>query len=217
VDERLQAHLSAWLGEWPAQPRGLLVVGAAQRTRPGWDGKTYPVLAVTDPAGNGVLSVPPEHADAAEKIVELDPVLIASILGLPEHVFFTGVFRWTRSPCPLPDAGGWEPAAGAGVPDWLHPFGGDVLIARDDHGAYLAGVGLKRHHPTGTELAVGTEPVARGQGLARRLVAKAARRVVDGGAVATYVHDPHNVASARVAAAAGFPDLGWRVHSLMRA
>ena len=58
---------------------------------------------------------------------------------------------------------------------------------------------------------MGTEPEARGHGLARRLVAKAARALLDEGVVATYLHDPANVASARVAEAAGFPDLGWRV------
>jgi predicted GNAT family acetyltransferase len=50
--------------------------------------------------------------------------------------------------------------------------------------------------------------------LARRLVAQAARRVVDGGMVATYLHDPANTASARVAEAAGFPDHGWTVIGL---
>jgi hypothetical protein len=29
--------------------------------------------------------------------------------------------------------------------------------------------------------------------------------------VATYLHDPANLASARVATAAGFPDLGWKI------
>ena len=77
-------------------------------------------------------------------------------------------------------------------------------------GRYLAGVGIKRHDDIGRELAVGTEPAARGRGLARRLVAQAARRVLDEGGIATYQHDPANVASARVAEAAGFPDRGWR-------
>ncbi|MEO3777123.1 GNAT family N-acetyltransferase [Micromonospora sp. B11E3] len=73
----------------------------------------------------------------------------------------------------------------------------------------LAGAAIKRHDAHGHELAVGTVPAARGRGLARRLVARAARRVLDEGAVPTYRHDPANVASARVAAAAGFPDRGW--------
>ncbi|PWU56502.1 GNAT family N-acetyltransferase, partial [Micromonospora globispora] len=48
-----------------------------------------------------------------------------------------------------------------------------------------------------------------GRGLARRLVAQAARRVLDEGAVPTYLHAFDNPASARVAEAAGFPDRGW--------
>ena len=52
---------------------------------------------------------------------------------------------------------------------------------------------------------------ARGRGLARRLVAQAARRVLAGGALPTYLHAPDNEASARVARAAGFPDRGWQV------
>ena len=55
---------------------------------------------------------------------------------------------------------------------------------------------------------------ARGRGLARRLVAQAARYVVDNGRVATYLHDPANTASARVADAAGFPDKGWSIVGL---
>ena len=49
----------------------------------------------------------------------------------------------------------------------------------------------------------------RGRGLARRLVAQAARSLLDRDVVPTYLHDAANVASARVAAAAGLPDLGW--------
>jgi hypothetical protein len=45
-------------------------------------------------------------------------------------------------------------------------------------------------------------------------VAQAARRVLDDGAVPTYLHAFDNVASARVAEAAGFPDRGWQVFEL---
>jgi GNAT superfamily N-acetyltransferase len=95
------------------------------------------------------------------------------------------------------------------------PFGGQVLIARDERGRYLAGVGVKRHDGDGHELSVGTEPAARGNGLARRLVAQAARAVLADGKVPTYLHDPANSASARVADAAGFPDLGWQVLGML--
>jgi predicted GNAT family acetyltransferase len=92
----------------------------------------------------------------------------------------------------------------------LRPFGGEVLVVLDpDDGGYLAGVGIKRHDGYGHELSVGTAPQARGQGLARKLVAQAARRVLDEGAVPTYLHALDNEASARVAEAAGFPDQGW--------
>jgi predicted GNAT family acetyltransferase len=73
---------------------------------------------------------------------------------------------------------------------------------------------VKRHDAYGHELAVGTVPGARGRGLARRLVAQAARRVLDEGAVPTYLHERDNLASARVAEAAGFPDRGWRSYGV---
>ncbi|MFD0823122.1 GNAT family N-acetyltransferase, partial [Micromonospora zhanjiangensis] len=76
---------------------------------------------------------------------------------------------------------------------------------------------VKRHDRYGRELAVGTDPAAEGRGLARRLVAQAARRVLDEGAVPTYLHAPDNVASARVAEAAGFADRGWSMYGLFKA
>ena len=89
-----------------------------------------------------------------------------------------------------------------------------MLVVRDADGDYLAGAGVKRHDAYGHELAVGTVPAARGRGLARRLVAQAARRVLDEGAVPTYLHERDNLASARVADAAGFPDRGWRAYGV---
>jgi len=84
-------------------------------------------------------------------------------------------------------------------------------VAFDDAGEYAAGVGRKRHDDFGQELAVATEPAHRRRGLARSLVAQAAKRVYDEGAIATYLHRPDNEGSAAVAVAAGFPDLGWKV------
>jgi GNAT superfamily N-acetyltransferase len=171
----------------------------------------------------------------------LGPVLdgLPAAVGFPERRAFEAVFRWTLDPAPLPAAGEWLPADHPAVPDWLRPFGAhtpgtpaadssrvegeaaraaDVLIARDpDTGAYLAGVGIKRHDQYGHEIAVGTEPAARGRGLARRLVAQAARRVLDEGAVPTYLHDPANIASCRVAESAGLPDRGWTAFGVAEA
>lgn len=210
----LPDFLAAWLGAWPEPPADLIVVGSKERTAPGWDGQVATVLGVTDTLGRGVVSVPPSHAAAVQALPDL-AAGIASAVGLPDHSWFTGVFRWATHRVELPSAGTWEPADGPRLPDWLRPFGGDVLVARDpETGDYLAGVGLKRHNALGVEISVGTEPAARGKGLARRLVAEASRTILDNGAVPTYLHDPANTASAHVAEASGFPDLGWHIHGL---
>lgn len=219
----LTRFLQVWLGAWPPGQSGITVVGHPARDKPRWDGAEQLALGVTDGDGRGVLSVPPAHRDAVAALLagvpagDLADVLAAGLprlLGRPEQVCFTGVFRWSQEPAPLPGAGEWEPSDGPGLPDWLRPFPGEVLIARDPDGAYLAGVGLKPHDVSGVEISVGTQERARGQGLARRLVARAARRIVAGGAVAVYLHDPSNTASAHVADAAGFPDLGWKIHAM---
>jgi GNAT superfamily N-acetyltransferase len=209
-EDRLAAHLRTWLGRWPGTGGGLTVVGSPAREEPGWDGGLHRVIGVTAP-GRGVLSVPP--AVAATVAAWLDgggaPADIPAVAEVP-GAWFDGVFRWSVRPSPLPDAGDWLAADHPSVPLWLRHFGGEVLVAVDDvTGKHLAGVGIKEHDANGRELAVVTAEAARGRGLARRLVAQAARRVLDEGAVPTYVHARANAASARVAAAAGFPDRGW--------
>jgi len=225
IVDRLYQHLRTWLGQWPGTPP-VTVVGSVARERPGWDGRVFPVIGVRTPEF-GVVSVPPSAADAVRSALATDPDLahvrdletiwaalvarLPFLVGLPDRRVYAGVFRWCERPADLPDAGEWVDVADPAIPPWLKPFGSPVLIARDpDTGAYLAGVGIKRHDPYGHEIAVGTEPPARGRGLARALVAQAARRILDEGAVPTYQHDPDNIASARVAEAAGFPDRGWR-------
>jgi RimJ/RimL family protein N-acetyltransferase len=217
LPENLVAHLTSWTGCWPpAIPAA--VCGNARNAMPGWDGRIHPLTGVVDPAGRTLIGVPPDREAAARAAAvradgDLDALLHAlpAVLDRPDHVVYAGTFRWTTAPTPLADAGEWVEADDPVVPDWLRPFGGRVLLARDADGRYLAGVGIKRHDAHGHELSVGTEPEARGRGLARRLVTQAARALVDAGIVATYLHDPANLASARVAEAAGFPDLGWRV------
>jgi GNAT superfamily N-acetyltransferase len=212
LDRRLLHHLVTWLGQWPAG-RPLDVVGSARRTEPGWDGHVHPAIGVGAPTGE-VLSVAPHHTADVRRAADERPDRLLdelpALVGHPDRRSYRAVFRWTLDPSPLPDVGTWVPADDPSVPAWLKPFGGDVLIVLDpDTGAYVSGVGIKRHDPYGNELAVGTEPAARGRGLARRLVAQAARRVLDEGAVPTYLHDPENTPSARVAEAAGLPDRGW--------
>ncbi|MEV4393189.1 GNAT family N-acetyltransferase [Nonomuraea sp. NPDC049607] len=202
----LTDHLREWLGAWP--PTGNLdVTGSPLRTLPAWDGRVHPALGVGTPEG-AVLSVPPEHVARVSAVRTLRE--IPALIGYGDRGWFDAVFRWTTEPAPLPDAGQWIPATDDTVPGWLRVFGGEVLVAVDaETGEHLAGVGIKRHDRFGRELSVVTAPEARGRGLARRLVAQAARRVLDEGAVPTYMHGVGNTASASVAKAAGFPDLGW--------
>jgi GNAT superfamily N-acetyltransferase len=217
VPAGLVEHLKTWTGGWPPSIPAT-VTGNPRNAAPGWDGKVHALTGVVGPAGCALIGVPPDYAAAAQEAAEragsdLVGLLRAlpALLDRPQDLVYTGTFRWTTAPAPLADAGEWVDADDPVVPEWLRPFGGQVLVARDSDGRYLAGVGIKRHDGAGNELSVGTEPEARGQGLARRLVAQAARALLDDGIVATYLHDPANLASARVAEAAGFPDLGWRV------
>ncbi len=214
---RLVTHLRTWLGDWPPQGR-LTVVGASAREAPGWNGQVQRFIVVGDPRGV-VFSVPP---GAARRVRALGDDIdapdygpsLAMALGKPDRVLGRGVFRWSDAPAPSEDVGVWLPRSDPRVPRWLKPFSGDVLVALDDADRYIAGVGIKRHDNAGWELAVVTEAEARGRGLARSLVAQAARATLAAGAIPTYLHDADNEASARTASAAGFPDRGWSMYGL---
>lgn len=213
---RLTAHLRTWLGAWPeAGPEGVVVVGSTAWSAPGWDGQVRPMAGVATPAG-AVVSVPPGDVAAARAIAgDLDELGagIGEALGLTGRTFARGAFRWSHAPTPGDDAGVWLDPLDERVPPWLRPFNGDVLVALVE-GEVAAGVGRKQHDRHGHELAVVTEEDHRGKGLAARLIAQAARRVLEEGAVPTYLHAPGNVASAATAVRAGFPDVGWEVLGL---
>ncbi|MFP5331299.1 MAG: GNAT family N-acetyltransferase [Acidimicrobiia bacterium] len=213
--ERIQRHLESWLGVWPPPTMSVTVVGSPRRISPGWDGSIRPVAGVQTPAGT-VLSVPPDRVDEIRSLGEdLDSIgrHIGAVLDRPGARLFSGVFRWSDDPAPDRSRGVWVPTGDPRLPEWLTPFNGDVLVGLVD-GEVAAGVGRKQHDRWGHELAVVTEPGFRGQGWATDLVAQAARRVLDDGAVPTYLHAPDNDASARTADAAGFPDRGWRILGL---
>lgn len=220
-DARLTAHLLAWLGAWPPSS-AVDVVAAPVRDQPAWDGRVTPLVGVGTPE-RVLLSVTPARADAVRRVTgSLEDLAvhraIVDALGAEGRVVGRGVFRWSTAVAPaaeLADIGDWVDPADPRVPMWLKPFNYDqVLIAWDRDGAYGAGVGIKRHDDVGHELAVVTSERLRGNGVARRLVAQAARRVLDEGNLPTYLHGPDNVASARVADAAGFADRGWSVYGL---
>jgi GNAT superfamily N-acetyltransferase len=225
---RLHAHLRHWLGHWPPAPGEVVVVGSRRRVEPGWDGRTsasgHRVVGVASPDGV-VLSVPPGVEQAVEWLGLKPDALVspesdlgdelAAAVGWGRGRLVRGCFRWTVRPTELDDAGDWVPTSDPRVPEWMRPFNGDVLIAWDAEGNYGAGVGRKQHDRWGHELAVVTEEALRGRGIARRLVAQAARRVLSDGALPTYLHAFDNAASARVAEAAGFADRGWQFLTLL--
>lgn len=219
-DVRLADHLRAWVGEWPPPIDGVHVIGHPGRHEPTWDGTIRPLLGV-GAAGKVVIGVPPDAVDAVRAVVAdgLDqPDLgdrLGDVLGVGPSRFGAGVFRTSNHINPgLEDLGDWHATQDDGLSEWLAPFNGPRLVARDSDGTILGGVGIKVHDRLGYELAVVTEPAAQGRGIARRLVATAARWVLDQGSVPTYLHHPDNHASARVAEAVGFTDRGWTVHGL---
>lgn len=212
--DRLDRHLRGWLGAWPPTAE-VTVVGCARRVEPGWDGAVRPLAGVTTPEGT-ILSVAPDRVDAARAAgPRLDEIVdgLPEALGQPGGVVGRGVYRYATSPVPFEPIGYWVGAGEPGVPAWLVPFGGQVLVVRED-GQHVAGLGVKRHDALGHEVAVATGEPWRGRGLARALVARAAARILADGGVPIYLHSRGNAASARVAEAAGFPDRGWFVLGL---
>ena len=220
TDRRLDAHLQAWVGRWPPPADGVNVIGDPARLESTWDGSVRPLLGVGNGTGT-VIAVPPDSA-AAVAAAFADGVdrpglgdRLGAILGVGPARFGAGVFRASTDIDPsIADLGDWYEQQQADLPEWLAPFNGPRLVVRDDDGQVVAGVGIKVHDAFGRELAVVTDEAARGRGYARRLVATAARRVLDEGGVPTYLHEPGNAASARVAEAVGFVDHGWTVHGL---
>ncbi len=214
-DDRLFRHLEDWLGSWPPARGKVTIVGSVRREQPGWNGRARPVAGIQTPEGT-VLSVPPSTVGAVQALgddVETIAAGLAGALGLDGWRFVSGVFRWSDDPAPTDHPGTWVPPHDPRIPSWLQPFNADVLVAFTGDGV-AAGVGRKVHNAWGHELAVVTEPGHRGKGWARRLVAQAAHRVLESGAIPTYLHSPTNAASARTADASGFPDRGWRILGL---
>jgi GNAT superfamily N-acetyltransferase len=214
VDERLDRHLRHWLGAWPPTDE-VTVVGSARRADPCWDGKFRPLAGVGTPQGT-VVSVPPDRVDAVraagsslEEVIDALP----EALGEPGAVVGRGVYRYAVSAPEFDPIGEWVPANDPEVPAWLRPFGGRVLVVRED-GEYVAGLGIKRHDELGLEVAVATEEAWRGRGLARALVTRASAAILRGGGVPIYLHARGNAASARVAEVSGFPDRGWFILGL---
>jgi GNAT superfamily N-acetyltransferase len=140
---------------------------------------------------------------------------VPAALGQPDLYLTRAAFRWSAAPATLSWRGEWVDRGDPRLSPWLRPFNGGVLVAWDGPDRVGSAVGIKRHNAHGHEPAMGTDPACRERGLARGLVAEAARRVLAEGAVPLDLHDRENLASARVDEAAGFPDRGWNVLGLL--
>lgn len=208
---RVVRHLEHRLGTWPAE-RPIHVVGSIFREQPEWDGVVRPVLGVATPGGL-VLSVPPACVEEAAVLAEGGFDLLAAGIGALFDRSGVGLgvndFRYLAHLVDLEPLGECVDRDDPRLPSWLRPFNGGILIACDEQDRYMAGVGLKLHDEFASEIAVGTEPEFRGRGLARRLVATAARHLAASGTTATYEHVRTNDRSGAVAIAAGFSDGGW--------
>ena len=222
IDRRLTAFLTTRLGLWPPA-RALEIVTSPLRDEPGWNGAPRPMVGIESPLGT-VLSFSPtlfpdldrvDPVDIEDELGTADAYMtLPELVGRPEMHFGRAVFRYVDQPADLPEPGEWVPNDDPRLPAWLRPFNDEVLVVWDDDGRYAAGVGRKKHNQFGHEIAVGTEPAHRGKGLARMLVAQAARQVLRDGAVPIYLHGDRNAASLRVADQAGFPDRGWHLVEL---
>lgn len=228
--DALATHLAAWAGAWRADAATLQVVGTATRDRPGWDGQVRRLVGATRPDGAGTVAVAPDLATPVAAALGPDAMFddvldrataraVGEVVAGEGAVLGAGVLRWLTSARGVHEVDErddgyttvWLDHTDPRVPAWLHPFGGRALLALDADGAYAAGVGVKRHDRSGHELSVVTDEAHRGRGLARRLVAEAARHELALAPVVTYLHARDNVASARVADAVGFHDHGWHV------
>jgi GNAT superfamily N-acetyltransferase len=95
------------------------------------------------------------------------------------------------------------------LPDWvIGHFTGEAWVVLGEDGQVLSTAVLKRYDDRLREISVGTSEAARGKGLAKAVVAAAARAVLAEGRAVLYNHDPDNRASARVAEWVGLHELG---------
>ncbi len=168
--------------------------------------------------GGAVLAVAPEHADLLRHHLDgpttLLPALERAAAELRGHLF-SGVARTgVAIPPPAVEVSVLD-ATDPRLPGWvLGHFTGEAWVVVDGHGEVLSTAVLKRYDDRLREISVGTSERARGRGLARSVVAAAARSVLAEGRAVLYNHAPDNYASAKVAEAVGLREFG-RYHAIV--
>jgi RimJ/RimL family protein N-acetyltransferase len=161
--------------------------------------------------GGAVVGVAPEHAARLRQLLDgpdtVTTALKALAAELPGHMFSTTARTGVVIPPPAVQVTVLD-ASDPRLPEWVHGhFVGEAWVVLED-GEVLSTAVLKRYDERLREISVGTAPSARGRGLARSVVAAAARFVLAEGRAVLYNHAVDNDASARVAEAVGLHELG---------
>jgi GNAT superfamily N-acetyltransferase len=168
-------------------------------------------------SGGAVVGVDPHLAERLRGLLDgpasVVPALDAIAKELPGHRF-SGVARTgVVIPPPAVEITVLD-ASDPRLPDWVHGhFVGEAWVVLED-GKVLSTAVLKRYDERLREISVGTAPAARGRGLARSVVAAAARSVLAEGRAVLYNHAVDNDVSARVAESVGLHELG-RYHAVV--
>jgi RimJ/RimL family protein N-acetyltransferase len=178
---------------------------------------SLPVRAFTR-EGGAVLAVAPQHAALLSRLLD-GPATVLSALEraateLRGHLF-SGVARTGVAIPPPAVAVTTLDASDPRLPDWvIGHFTGEAWVVLDGEGEVLSTAVLKRYDDRLREISVGTSERARGRGLARSVVAAAARHVLSEGRAVLYNHAPDNFASAKVAESVGLHEFG-RYHAVV--
>jgi len=178
---------------------------------------SLPVRAFTR-QGGAVLAVAPEHAALLRRLldgaVNVLPPLERAAAELHGHLF-SGVARTGVAIPPPTVTVTVLDATDPRLPDWvIGHFTGEAWVVLDGDGKVLSSAVLKRYDDRLREISVGTSERARRRGLARSVVAAAARHVLSEGRAVLYNHAPDNFASAKVAESVGLHEFG-RYHAIV--
>jgi GNAT superfamily N-acetyltransferase len=202
-----------------ARRGGVHLLSEAQRGLPAWHGFTLPIVALSFAPG-AVVACRPDLVERLQAELGSDlhqPYLDGPALRrlwravqhcTPNGFTLAGDFRAVDVATFVPSEH-IERAEFIAVEDAaaLHlrtRFDGAIFGVRGPHGRLVSWAALKLKSERVWEIAVATEPDYRGRGLARDVVAAAARFSLDRGRVPIYIHDRDNSTSGFVARAIGF-------------
>ncbi len=162
--------------------------------------------------GGAVVGVAPDHAARLRELLDgpdtVTTALKALAAELPGHIFSGTARTGVVIPPPAVEVTVLD-ASDPRLPQWvLGHFVGEAWVVLGEDGEVLSTAVLKRYDERLREISVGTAPSARGRGLARSVVAAAARSVLAEGRAVLYNHAVDNDASARVAESVGLHELG---------